>query len=156
MIQLDAKTIAILKAIEAEKETHFRGLMKATGVGQNALNPRINKLKRAGRVKERQVGQRRLFSLTAKGYQALKDHYAARGAEFQAFLQMTAEGRALLENMRGTQKRQEAEIAILKVQLAKADIRERIKRLQAEFEELRQRFEAAMAAKKEGLAQVKK
>lgn len=144
MIQIDVKTLEILKAIEAEKEIHFRGLIRATGMGQNALNPRINNLKQAGRVKERRVGQRRQFFLTAKGYQAVKDHYASRGADLIAFLQMTKEGKELLERISENQKRQEAEITMLKAQLTEKiseKLGERIKKLEADFEELKRKFQ---------------
>lgn len=57
--------------MEAKKGIHFRGLIYATKIGQNSLNPRLDKLKSQGCILERTIGNQRQFFLTAKGREEL-------------------------------------------------------------------------------------
>ena len=93
----DEETRRIMRAIAKRPEIHFRDLMRGTEVAQNSLNPRLEKLKKAGYINEKRSGQRRQFRLTKKGYRATYEDGSQQGREFYEFLKETAYGKQLLE-----------------------------------------------------------
>jgi hypothetical protein len=95
----DEETRRIMRAIAQQPETHFRDLMRRTKVAQNSLNPRLEKLKRTGYVREKRIGQQRQFHQTRKGYRATYEDAVQQGKEFSEFLRETAYGKQLLETV---------------------------------------------------------
>jgi len=73
--------------------------MRGTEVAQNSLNPRLEKLKKAGYINEKRSGQRRQFRLTKKGYRATYEDGSQQGREFYEFLKETSHGKQLLETL---------------------------------------------------------
>jgi len=95
----DEETRRIMRVLASQPDSHFRDLMRRTGVAQNSLNQRLEKLKRAGYVREKRLRQQRQFCLTKKGYRGTYEDGTQQGKEFLEFLRQTAYGKQLLEHM---------------------------------------------------------
>jgi len=87
------RTIARVPAI------HFREIIDKTGVVQNPLYARLNRLKKMKLVKEKRTGNRRQFYVTDKGLQAIHEDGRAENEDFVKFLNSIPQGRKLIDEM---------------------------------------------------------
>jgi len=87
------RTIARVPAI------HFREIIDKTGVVQNPLYARLNRLKKMKLVKEKRTGNRRQFYVTDKGLQAIHEDGCAENEDFVEFLNSIPQGRKLIDEM---------------------------------------------------------